>query len=461
MATLTETAAALAKGRVTAVELVAAALIRTRASEYVFTELFEEQAMAQARAADIRRANQCQLGPLDGVPFAVKDLFDVRGSKTLLGSLTRVGEPAATADATVVAAMKAQGMIALGKTGMNEFAFSGLGLNPNFGTPTADFPGVEPRAPGGSSSGSAVAVQRGIVCAAIGSDTGGSIRVPAAFNGLVGFKSSPERYDLGGVHPLAPSLDSLGPMARTVRDCVLLDAAMRGLTDPSIEARSLSGNRFVVEQGVLDDARLAPAVLQNLLHCVERLRAAGAWVEFAILDSVQQVRQLIVRDGWLGAIEAWEQLRDVVLGPQGAQVDRRVSARLHVAAKIPAERARTIRSARARLIASVATELDGAVLIMPTVMHVAPLLAPLEQDDELFTATNIATLSLTMIGSFLNMPGLAMPSGTDAQGLPTSMLFSLPQGHDDELLACGLAIEQTLQPGQGCASQTLAAKAHT
>jgi aspartyl-tRNA(Asn)/glutamyl-tRNA(Gln) amidotransferase subunit A len=461
MATLTETAAALAKGRVSAVELVTTALARARASEHVFTELFAERALAQARAADVRRANQREFSPLDGVPFAVKDLFDVQGSKTLLGSFTRIGEPAASVDATVVAAMKAQGMIALGKTGMNEFAFSGLGLNPHFGTPTPDFPGIAPRAPGGSSSGSAVAVQRGIVAAAIGSDTGGSIRVPAAFNGLVGFKSSPERYDLGGVHPLAPSLDSLGPIARTVWDCVLLDAAMRGLAEPSIQARALCGCRFVVEQGVLDDARLAPAVLKNLLHCVEQLRAEGASVEFRILGSVQQVRQLIVRDGWLGAIEAWEQLRDVVLSPQGAQVDRRVSARLHVAARIPAELADAIRSARTGLMSSIARELDGAVLIMPTVMHVAPLLEPLEQDDELFTATNIATLALTMIGSFLNMPGLAMPSGTDVDGLPTSILFSLTQGQDDELLAAGLAIEQALQSGQGCAHQTLVTKACT
>lgn len=459
MATLTETAAALAKGRVTAVELVTAALARARASEHVFTELFEQQALLQARAADIRRANQRELSPLDGVPFAVKDLFDLRGHKTLLGSFTRIGVPAATDDACVVAAMKAQGMIVLGKTGMNEFAFSGLGLNPHFGTPAPDFPDVAPRAPGGSSSGSAVAVQRSIVTAAIGSDTGGSIRVPAAFNGLVGFKSSPERYDHRGAHPLAPSLDSLGPIARTVGDCVLLDAAMRGVAEPSVKARALSEYRFVVEQGALDDARLTPAVLQNLLHGVEQLRAAGASVEFRSLESVQQVRQIIVRDGWLGAIEAWEQLRDVVLGPQGTQVDRRVSARLHVAAKIPVERAGAIRSARVGLIASIAQELDGAVLILPTVMHVAPLLAPLEHDDELFTTTNIATLALTMIGSFLNMPGLAVPSGTDAQGLPTSMLFSLPQGHDDELLACGLAIEQTLRPRQGSTRQALDAEA--
>lgn len=459
MATLTETVAALAKGKVTAVELVTAALARAGASEHVFTELFEQQAIVQARAADIRRANHRELSPLDGVPFAVKDLFDVRGHKTLLGSFTRIGASAATDDANVVAAMKAQGMIVLGKTGMNEFAFSGLGLNPHFGTPVPDFPGIEPRAPGGSSSGSAVAVQRAIVTAAIGSDTGGSVRVPAAFNGLVGYKSSPERYDQGGVHPLAPSLDSLGPIARTVADCVLLDAAMRGLAEPTVKAHVLSGYRFVVELSVLDDARLAPAVLQNLLHGVEHLRGAGASVEFRSLDSVQQVRQLIVRDGWLGAIEAWTLLRDVVLGPQGAQMDRRVSARLRVAAKIPVESASAIRSARTGLIASIARELDGAMLVMPTVMHVAPLLAPLEQDDELFTATNIATLSLTMIGSFLNMPGLAIPSGTDAEGLPTSMLFSLPQGRDDELLAYGLAIEQALQPRQGSTHQALDAQA--
>lgn len=441
MATLAETSRALERGETTALALVTAALERARGSAHVFTELFAEEALAQARAADARRARGQALSALDGIPLAIKDIFDVRGSRTLAGSLTRREVPPAQADAAVVAALRANGMIALGKTNLSELAFSGLGLNPHFGTPTPEFPGVEPRAPGGSSAGSAVAVQRGIVSAALGSDTGGSIRVPAAFNGLAGFKSSAERYPMAGVHPLARSLDSLGPIARTVGDCVLLDAAMRGLRAPVIEAAPLAGSRLVIEAGILDDGGIAPAVRSNFLALMRHLQAQGARLEWRRLAAVAQVRQLIPRDGWLGAIEGWDFLKDLVNGPQGSAIDPRVSSRLRSAADIPAQRVAAIRAARQRLLQAIAAELDGAFLAMPTVRHVAPPLAPLERDDALFATTNMATLSLTMIGSFLNMPGLAIPSGVDPQGLPTSALISAVQGRDDEVLALGLAVE--------------------
>jgi aspartyl-tRNA(Asn)/glutamyl-tRNA(Gln) amidotransferase subunit A len=228
--TLSGLAIGLAKGEVTSLALVKLALQAAKESEYVFTEIFFEESLNAAKASDERRARGLPLSPFDGIPIAVKDLFDIKGSSTLAGSKTRLEVEPAEEDSEIVANVIGAGMIPLGKVNLVEFAFSGLGLNPHFGTPSPDFKHVKPRIPGGSSSGSAVAVQRGIVCCSLGTDTGGSVRVPAAFNGLVGFKSTPHRYPMGGIFPLAPSLDSPGPITTTVEDCVLLDQVMRGET---------------------------------------------------------------------------------------------------------------------------------------------------------------------------------------------------------------------------------------
>ncbi|QJP16899.1 glutamyl-tRNA amidotransferase [Starkeya sp. ORNL1] len=445
MHSLAEISRRLAEGEVTPVALMEAALAGVRTAEHVFISLSEEEARRDAEAAAARWKLGRALGPLDGIPVAIKDLIDVRGSRTTAGSLTRSDIAPAQADAPVIVALKARGVIPFGKTNLSEFAFSGLGLNPHFGTPIADFAGGEPRAPGGSSSGSAIAVQRGIVVAAIGTDTAGSIRVPAAFNGLVGYKASVARYDMRGVHPLAPSLDSLGPICRTVGDCTRLDAAMRGLAAPTATPAKIAELRFVVDEGVFEDGELQPAVRDNLLGVMAALSGQGARVVCTRVRAVAGALDVVARFGWLGAAEARALLRDVVEGPRRDRIDPRVRTRLEAAAMLDPEQVARMRQARRELIVAIARELDGAVLVLPTVKHVAPLLAPLEADIDLFARVNLASLSLTMIGSLLDMPGIALPSGTGEAGLPTSILFSLPSGEDDRLLAAGLAIEVALR----------------
>lgn len=450
MHNLVETSRRLAEGEVDPAALTEAALARARTVKHVFISLAEEAVRRDAEAAAARWRSGRPLGPLDGIPVATKDLIDVRGSRTTAGSLTRSDIALADTDAPVIAALRARGVIPFGKTNLSEFAFSGLGLNPHFGTPIADFAGGEPRAPGGSSSGSAIAVQRGIVAAAIGTDTAGSIRVPAAFNGLVGFKGSAARYDRRGVHPLAASLDSLGPIARAVGDCARLDAAMRGLPAPTVTPAGIGKLRFVVDEGVLEDGELQSAVRDNLLGVMAALRGQGAHVVRTRVRAVAGALDAVARFGWLGAAEAWALLRDVVEGPRRDRIDPRVRTRLEAAAMFGPERVARMRQARRELMVAIARELDGAVLVLPTVKHVAPLLAPLEADADLFARVNLATLSLTMVGSLLDMPGIALPSGRGEAGLPTSVLFSLPSGEDDRLLAAGLAIEAALhQPHQG------------
>lgn len=442
--TMAQTASKLGEGSLDAVELVSAAIGKSREARGVFISLDESAADAAEQSARRRRIG-APLSEFDGIPFAVKDMIDVAGTRTTAGSTTRIDSPPATRDAAVIAAMRTMGMIPIGKTNLSEFAFSGLGLNPHFGTPTADFHAHAPRVPGGSSSGSAIAVQRGIVTAAIGTDTAGSIRVPAAFNGLVGFRASTGRYAMQGVQPLAVTLDSLGPLARTVEDCVLLDGAMRGRMERDAGPTPLAQLRLIVDSSAFADAALEAAVATNVRAAVGVLRQCGVSIEVRPVRTLMRARASIEAHGWLGAIEAWHLLRPVVEGAAGRHVDRRVRNRLLAANALDRQAQARMGALRAELMLSMLHELDSALLITPTVRHVAPLLAALEDDDDLFAATNLATLALTMPGSLLDMPGVAMPSGVDGEGLPTSLLISAPRGHDGRLLRACLAIESALQ----------------
>lgn len=428
----------------TATELVESALLQARDSGATFISLMEASALAQAHQSDQRRLGGQPLSIFDGIPVAVKDLFDVQGSVTTAGSLTRTELPPAAEDANVIRDLQSLGIIVIGKTNLSEFAYSGLGLNPGFGTPVARSIYAASRAPGGSSSGSAIAVQRGIVTAALGTDTAGSIRVPAAFNGLVGFKSSKARYDMKGVHPLAVTLDSLGPIARTVEDCRLLDSAMRGLVPAPATSVTLDKLRFVVDREVLQDPRIHSAVSSNLMRVADQLKQLGATVEFLSVNAVRSTQELIGSYGWLGAIEAWELLRSVVEGPEADSMDPRVKSRLLKAKDMTAQTQIRLRESRQKLQTEMANELGDAILVLPTVLHVAPSLAALEADDALFAQVNLDTLAITMIGSLLDMPGVAMPSGLDDDGLPTSVLFCCVTGEDDRLLDICCAVEQAM-----------------
>ncbi|MFK8251887.1 amidase family protein [Ancylobacter terrae] len=436
---LDDLAADLAAGRTDPVRIVERALARAQASEAVFITLMADAALDEAQAARRRWQEGSPLSPYDGIPIAWKDLFDIAGTRTSAGSRTRDGVEPATADAPVVAATRRLGFIALGKTNLSEFAFSGLGANPHFGTPTADLPG-EARMPGGSSSGSAVAVQRGIVPAAIGTDTAGSVRVPAAFTGCVGYKASRGRYPMDGVFPLARSFDSLGPLAGSVADCVTMDAAMRGLLPRPLPAAELD---LVVDDAILDDPAITAPVRAHIEAVLARL-AGRARVSRRRVGAWHRVREAILRLGWLGAYEARQLHREMLNGPDRALVDPRVVSRLDGAAAISAEAAAELAAIRAQEMPRLRAELGGATLVLPTVRHVAPLLAPLEADPVRFAEVNVATLALTLTASFLDMPGVALPTGRTEEGLPLSTLFCMTSGADDTLLARAMAAEAVL-----------------
>ncbi|MEB0046716.1 MULTISPECIES: amidase [unclassified Pseudomonas] len=442
----TALAGAFAARRTDPVQVLEQTLEQAGRSAHVFIALCSDRARREAQASAARwRAGQ-PLSLFDGVPVAWKDLFDVAGSVTTAGAQVRRDGQPALLDAHSVGLLTRAGMVNVGKTNLSEFAYSGLGLNPHFGTPINPHSDVQPRIPGGSSAGSAVAVAAAIVPIAMGTDTAGSIRIPAAFNGLVGFRSSTRRYSREGLFPLAHTLDSLGPLTRSVRDAWMIDELLHG-RDPrqAPPVRSLAGQHFWVDTTLLDDPAIQPAVRDNLLIAVGCLQDAGALVQLRPLNAFQATLQLTQAFGWLGAAEAFALHRPLLDSDAAQRLDPRVRRRLESARQMPADQLLKLYEARLLLQQQLLDELDGAALITPTVAHVAPPLAPLETDDNLFVQTNLATLRLTMPGSLLDMPGVALPSGRDAQGLPTSLLLSLPQSNDARLLRAALAVEAALQ----------------
>jgi len=415
--------------------------IRAHKDQAIFTRLLETRAKEEAAASSRRLREGRSRGLLDGIPVAWKDLFAVAGLPTTAGSIVLADAEPAQDDADVVKALNAAGMVAVGRVNMSEFAFSGLGLNPHYGTPLNPLAPDVARIPGGSSSGSAVAVAAGLVSVSIGTDTGGSVRIPSAFNGLVGYKASRGRYSMAGVFPLATSLDSLGPLCRSVQDAVWVDAAMRGRAAPDVMRASLDSLSIVVPTNiVMDDVE--DGVAEAFQAGLARLRAAGVKVRHAAFPAFDRLFQVMAEHGPLVTAEAFAVHHRRLAGPEAERMDRRVVARTRLGEKITLVGYLEVLKARERLIEDTAGMIGPSeFLAYPTVAHVAPALAPLEADDELFVSVNSKTLRNTLIGNFLDWCGVSLPCGTGEAGMPAGLLLSAPHGRDDYLLAMAMALE--------------------
>lgn len=409
-----------------------------------YIQVTTERALGEARQSASRTRSGQGRGPLDGVPVAWKDIFDIAGTPTTAGSATRRDAPAAARDAVCVARLTAAGMVCLGKTNLSEFAYSGLGLNPHFGTPRN--PAAPGRVPGGSSSGSATAVAAGAAPCAIGTDTSGSVRVPAAFTGLAGYKPTHDRYSRQGVMPLAPTLDSVGLLTRTARDLPALDAALRGLPPGMPCPPEPAQLRITVPDGELI-SDCTPAIRRQFHRVLELLASEGARIISRAIPALSQGQDLMDRHGTLVAAEAFQTHQVLLQHARAAQIDHRIRARLQAGAAISPGSYLALRHARPHLQEALAGQLDGSLLLYPTVRHPPPELAPVEADDTLFTQVNRRTLRSTMLGSYLDLPGVALPAGRDDdEKQPVSVLLSALPGHDDDLLSAALTIEQVLAP---------------
>ena len=435
----------LQSGKLDPVDLAEETLagIAGHADRAIFTTVTAERARAEAGTSRRRLREGRSRGALEGIPVAWKDLFDLKGLPTTAGSRVLKEAAPAAKDAAVVRALAGAGMVSIGRVNMSEFAFSGLGINPHYGTPrNPASPAGEDRIPGGSSSGSGVAVAAGLVPVSIGTDTGGSVRIPAAFNGVVGYKATRGRYPMEGVFPLAKSLDSLGPLCRTVQDAVWIDAAMRGL--PVADALPIpdpADLSFVIPETVMfDDAERA--VVSVFEACVERLARAGVRIRRAAFPEFSAIFDLMTKHGALVTAEAFVLHRTRITGPEAADMDPRVVKRTLLGEKISLSDYIETLAARERLIASFEARLGPEELVLsPTLPHVAPLLQPLLDDEDLFFRMNGKTLRNTLIGNFLDWCGVSLPCGADANGLPVGLLVSGRRGGDSHALAAAGAVE--------------------
>lgn len=409
--------------------------LRRAGESSAFIALTEERAMREAAASAARRR---PLGPLDGMPVAWKDLFDVEGTRSTNGSTTRRDAPLAAADAPVVANLAAAGAVCLGKTNLSEFAFSGLGLNPHFGNPVN--PLAPDRVPGGSSSGSAVAVADGIVDLAIGTDTSGSVRVPAAFCGLVGFRSSVDRHDRTGMLALSPTFDCVGVFARDLAHVVAADAALRGVPARPVATASL---RVIVPDGELVED-CAPEIAAAFGSALSTMERSGVAVERRPVPALAEAQQLMDRHGVLAVAEAVRRYGHLLEHP--GEVDPLVLRRLD---RYDPAGEPVLRAALGPLRRRLTGELAGAVLVCPTVRDPAPPVAPLLADLDLMESVNRRALRTTMLLSYLGMPGVALPHGAlphagPHAGLRASVLLSVPDGQDDRVLAAATAVAPML-----------------
>ena len=416
--------------------------IRTHKDQAIFTRLLETRAKEEAAASSRRLREGRSRGLLDGIPVAWKDLFAIAGLPTTAGSIVLADAEPALDDADVVTSLKAAGMVAIGRVNMTEFAFSGLGLNPHYGTPHNPLAFDVARIPGGSSSGSAVAVAAGLVPVSIGTDTGGSVRIPSAFNGLVGYKASHGRYSMAGVFPLAASLDSLGPLCRSVQDAIWVDAALRGRFAPEAERAEPAGLSIVVPTNVVMD-HAEDGVVAALEAALARLSAAGIKIRRAVFPAFARLFEVMAEHGPLATAEAFALHRRRLAGPEAEAMDRRVVARLRLGEKISLVGYLETLKVREQLIKQAAGMLGpNEFIAYPTVAHVAPALAPLEADDELFGKVNGRTLRNTAIGNFFDWCGVSLPCGAGEAGMPVGFLLSAPKNQDERLLGAALALEE-------------------
>ncbi|WP_166355897.1 amidase family protein [Phytoactinopolyspora limicola] len=434
----------IAAGRLDPVVLADECLAKAAdaAAEHVFISLTSSRARLEAAATVRRVQRSAPAGPLDGVPIAWKDLVDIRGIRTTAGSATTRNMAEADADADVVRNAAAAGLITIGKTNLSEFAFSGLGTNQHFGTPI--HPLVPGRVPGGSSSGSAVAVAVGVVPGAVGTDTSGSVRVPASFCGLVGFRPTHGRVSLAGVTPLAPTLDTVGPITRTVLDAITLDAVLAGDAVPVGRTQPPEPGDLVVPRGPLIDHLDAPVADQFGLM-LDELRRDGWTIRTVRIPEFDDVARLFEEVGTLVAAEAYRTRASAVHGPDAALIDPPIRSRLLAGRTVLENHHRTLLARRTELRRHVRERLGHTLLVYPTVPVTAPHVAAVESDPEVFADTNRRVLRNTMITSFVDLPSLTLPAGATSDGVPFGLSLSGAPGTDQRVLWTSAAVEPTLR----------------
>ena len=444
MKPIKDIAADLKEGRTTSRELVEQALSKINdingEGQRTFIKVHSDAARAAADAQDTLRAAGIVASPIAGLPFSVKDLFDIAGDVTTAGSTILKNSPAATQDAPSVARLRKAGGIVIGRTNMTEFAYSGLGINPHYGTAKNPWDRETGRIPGGSSAGAAVSVTDGMASFALGSDTGGSIRIPSSYCGLTGFKPTTRRVPATAAYPLVPTLDTAGPLAPTVACCAVVDAILAREEPVAPTAQPLAGLRLAVPQTLVLD-KLDDHVANCFSKTLSKLSSGGANIIEIPFSELGEIPKINAGGGIYA--EAYVAHRNQI-DDYADEYDPRVRGRLLRTKDISAVDYLVAMEARDALIQSannVTASFDA--VIMPTIPTVAPSIKSLEDDEELYIATNMLTLRNTFCFNFLDRCALSVPMHPEGQGPAGLMVVGETMG-DKKLLAVGLAIEDAL-----------------
>jgi aspartyl-tRNA(Asn)/glutamyl-tRNA(Gln) amidotransferase subunit A len=442
--TLIELTRALAARELTSRQLVEQALAAIDKPDgegtRTFIRVHRSEALAAADRIDAARKRGDALPALAGIPISIKDNFDEAGVVTLAGSTLLANAPAATRDATAVERLRKAGGVIVGRTNMTEFAYSGLGINPHYGTPRNGFDRAAARIPGGSSSGAAVSVLDHMAVAAIGTDTGGSVRIPAALCGLVGFKPTARRVPLEGVLPLSMTLDSAGPIARSVADCALLDRVLSNRESELPECK-LSGRRFAVPQSVaLDD--LSGAVAAAFSRSLSRLSAAGANIVEMPLQVLARASEVNPR-GIISSAEAyWWHRRHIESSAD--KYDRRVLMRIRLGETVRAADYIEALQQRPGFVRDVEHSLHGIdAMLLPTTPDTAPTIAEVVASDDRYIHFNSRMLRNTSLVNLFDGCALSIPCHEPGEA-PVGLMIAAPADRDSQVLALGAAIEAAL-----------------
>ena len=443
--TLASLAADLASGATSARRLVEGCLAKIAdpagEGQRVFIHVDKDAALDAADAMDRLRKAKAAPSPYAGIPVSIKDLFDIKGQVTRAGSRALEDSAPAEADATVVARLRRAGFIVIGRTNMTEFAYSGIGINPHYGTPKSAWNRSIGHVPGGSSSGAAVSIADQMAFGALGTDTGGSCRIPAAFNGIVGFKPTQARVPLDGGVPLSFSLDSFGPLARSVACCAVLDAVLADEPVQLLLPRAVKGMRLAVPTTVaLDD--LDDAVAKAFERALEALSRAGALIERIEVPELNDVGLMNANGGFAAAESyAWHRY---LLTSKGDVYDPRVYVRILRGEGFSAADYIDLLNARRSFIARTELRIGSYdALVLPTTANTPPVIADLA-DDKAFATQNLRALRNCTLINVLDGCAISLPAHRHGE-VPVGLMLAAAGGSDRRILELAAGMENIIR----------------
>ncbi|WP_445487136.1 amidase [Rhodopseudomonas sp. RCAM05734] len=443
--TLAGLAADLDSGRTTSRQLVEACLAAIAdpkgEGERVFIHVDKAAALAAADAMDALRKVRAAPSPFAGIPVSIKDLFDIRGQVTTAGSRVLEDSAPAEADAPAVARLRRAGFVVIGRTNMTEFAYSGIGINPHYGTPKGAWQRDVGHVPGGSSAGAAVSVLDGMAHGALGTDTGGSCRIPAAYNGIVGYKPTQRRVPLDGAVPLSSSLDSIGPLARTVACCAAMDAVLADESFTPLVPRPIRGMRLAVPTTIaLDD--LDEAVAKTFERALATLEQHGAIIERIAVPEFLDIGPISSKGGFAAAESyAWHRY---LLTSRGSEYDPRVSVRIMRGESQSAADYIDLFAARRSMIERAEARIAPYdALVLPTTANTPPSIANMA-DDKAFAKANILSLRNCTLINMIDGCAISLPAHRQGE-VPVGLMLAGAGGSDRRIFELAAGIEGVIR----------------